>query len=80
MSKSASKISPKEKKRLAKLQEQKLKGILPSFLSSFLPESKQQCETAVGFLEKANYAKALPALNSAIEINPENLEAFLLLF
>jgi tetratricopeptide (TPR) repeat protein len=54
----------KEKKKFAKIQEQKNK------------ESKAHLETGMGFMEKANYAKAIPAFTTSIEVNPENVEAY----
>jgi tetratricopeptide (TPR) repeat protein len=55
----------KEKKKLQKLQEQKIK------------DSNQHVEAGSGFFEKNNFSKAITSFTSAIEINPENIEAYL---
>ena len=57
--------SAKERKRLAKIQEQKVK------------ESKQHVETGMGFMEKSKYQQAIQSFTQAIEVNPENTDAYL---
>ena len=57
--------SAKELKRLAKLKEQAQK------------ESRAHVETGVGFADKAKWQQAIQSYTQAIEVDPENTDAYL---